>query len=491
MKFIKFSLGVLLSISMIACGDDDNNQTTPTIEFRATSQTPNFVTVGSDFAGSVSIFPILTSEDRLSTTPNFIYGSMADGAGLLGNDDGTFTLINNIEADFSVARITFDESFTPVGGEYILNATATGKTAQCSGTLITPEEHGFGPLYLSGGEWGIPGNYSPGVYSIDPFRPASDASIPVKLSAMGEWVVENAVPLGKDAYTSKTVVLIGDDDSGNSKGEGQLAMYVGDRGDLNGGKLYGLKVVDANSDAIINEVDMIEGTEYSAEWVELLETELSALQTESETKNVMGFQRVEDIDWRRGSAANQREVYFAATGRDRDALNGVTSISGRVYKLVMNDSDPIAGAKITCVLDGDVNGGIANEMHSPDNILATENFVYIQEDPNGVANSTNIPNAGAKNHFPRVYQYNIATGALRTVFEADQTAAAAAGYGNTTSTWEFTGMIDISDIVNVEGTFLLITQNHGWEDNFTDPNANPDNDITEGSMLFVVTGLDR
>ena len=55
-------------------------------------------------------------------------------------------------------------------------------------------------------------------------------------------------------------------------------------------------------------------------------------------------------------------------------------------------------------------------------------------------------------------------------------------------------MIDISDTVGIDDTFLLITQNHGWDNvAFTDPNVlDP---VTapnqEGSVLHIVQGLDR
>jgi hypothetical protein len=298
---------------------------------------------------------------------------MADGAGLLMNDDSTFTLINNIEADYSVARITFDKTFKPVKGEYILNAIASANTAQCSGTLITPEEHGFGPSYLSGGEWG---GDSKGVFMTDPFRSANEASSPKLLAAMGQWSTENAVPIGKDAYSDKTVVFIGDDHSDNDVPSGQLGLYVGNRGDLEGGKLYTLKVSDSN---IQFEMDMEEGVEYDAEFIEMNETGIDLLDAEAKTKGAMGFSRVEDIDWRRGSAANQREVYFAVTGRKKDGLVGKGTLYGRIYKVVLNPDDPTTGAKITCVLDGDKLDGIAKGFHSPDNILVTENYAYLQE----------------------------------------------------------------------------------------------------------------
>ena len=176
------------------------------------------------------------------------------------------------------------------------------------------------------------------------------------------------------------------------------------------------------------------------------------------------------------------------TGREQDALRGRGTFAGRIYKVELNDNDPTAPAKITCVLDGDKVGGIASGFHSPDNVLVTENYIYIQEDPNGISGKTG---------FAKLYQYNIETGVLRTVLECDQDAAEAAGYGTTGSTWELTGMIDVSDITGQDDTFLLITQNHGWEpadgSAFTDPDAvaQVDLSIKEGSMLYLVKGLER
>ncbi len=479
MKNFKTYLAAL-SISLVACNQDDSNSSSNDqgVKLQSHSETPVFLTKKSGFE-NLDIYALLSSEDQLVDSPNFVYGSMADGAGLLKNSDGTFTLINNIEADYSIARITLDKTFKPVKGEYILNAAATANTAMCSGSLITPEEHGFGPLYFSGGEWG---GSSKGVFAVDPYKNADDAELATMLPALGQWDTENAVPLGKDAYSDKTVVIIGDDKSDNTTPKGQLAMYVGNRGDLAGGNLYGLKVTAAG---INFEMDMAEGTSYNVEFVEYTERTYNELETESAALGIMGFSRVEDIDYRKGSASNNREFYFAVTGRKSSGLVGKGSTYGRIYKVVLNANNPLLGT-ITCVLDGDNLTGVAKQFHSPDNVCVTENYVYIQEDPNG------YPDTADKMHNAQLYQYNIQTGALKVVLECDQTSAQAAGYGTTSSTWELTGMIDISDRVGVEGTFLLITQNHGWENaNFTDVNANPNSSSNEGSVMYIVKGLER
>jgi len=464
----------------ISDGGAEEEQETEGVVFKNHSEIPAYFKLDPAFS-NVEIYSLLSSGDVLPDSPDFVYGSMADGAGLLKEADGTFTLINNIEADYSVARITFDETFKPIKGEHILNAEATAYTAQCSGSLITPEEHGFGPTYLSGGEWG---GSSKGVFATDPYKSASNASVATLLPALGGWSTENAVAIGKDAYPGKTVIFIGDDHSDNEVPSGQLGMYVADQGDLNNGKLYTLKVSDST---ITYEMDMAEGETYAAEFIEMEERDIDLLDAEAKEKGAMGFSRLEDIDWRRGIAANQRELYLAVTGRQRDALVGKGTIYGRVYKVVLDENDPTK-ATISCVLDGDNLEGAAKSFHSPDNIVVTEKYAYIQEDPNG------YPDTADKAHYAQVYQYNLNTGELKTVLECDQETAAANGIGNVDRTWEITGMIDVSETLGVEDSFIMITQNHGWEpadgSSFTDPLANAQaGSRAEGSQMFIVKGL--
>ncbi|MGA9637401.1 alkaline phosphatase PhoX [Flavobacterium sp.] len=472
------SLTVAVFVSCDKNDDGNDAKETSSIDLKNHSVTPAYLSKKAGFE-KLEIFSMLSSDDKLSESPDFVYGSMADGMGLIKLNDGTFSLINNIEADYSIARITFDKTFKPVKGEYILNSDATARTAQCSGSLITVEEHGFGPLYLSGGEWG---GASKGVFATDPFKKADNAQLASLLPALGQWSTENAVVLAKDAYASKTVVLIGDDTSDSTTPSGQLAMYVGNRGNLSSGKLYGLKVTTAG---INFEMDMKEGTTYQAEFVEYSERTLDALETESRAKGIMGFSRVEDIDYRKGSAAANREIYFAVTGRKSTALTGKGTFYGRIYKVVLDANDPTKGT-ISCVLDGDNLTGIAKSFHSPDNVMVTKDYVYIMEDPNG------YPDTPDKTHFAYLYQYNINTKTLKVVLECNQTAAETAGVGKASNLWELTGMIDVSETIGVEGSFLVITQNHGWEKPaFTDKKANPVTDSNEGSQLYLLKGLER
>ena len=486
-----------------ADGADGQDFTVPELEPLTASVVPNTVFDVKD--PSVNVEMILTSQDILPSDSTFVYGSYTDGCALFDNGDDTYSFIVNLERDYSIARIKMNKDLQPLEGDYIVNSTATAFTAMCSGSGITQEEHGFGPLYLSGGEWIGAGAGAQGVYVVDPYKSKDLASIATRSAAMGEWATENAVVIGKNAYPSNTVAIIGDDDSNNTYPESHLGMYVGKRGDLFAGDLFTLRGKNAVETAPglggqLFEMGMAEGTAYDVEWVEMEERSLAELNQEGIDSLSIGFQRIEDIDWRKGSADNERTLFFCVTGRyrsDNPALADRGTTFGRIYMLELNDADPTGDAKLTCILDGDKVGGIADGFHSPDNIVVTENYVYIQEDPNGYFDQNSAIKGWAK-----LYKYNIATGELSTVLECDEDNNPQYGGGGK---WEITGMIDVTDIIDAdEPTFLCGVQVHGWEQDkiesavradgqpFFDPTAIAEglSDL-EGSFLFKITGLPR
>ncbi|WP_405415042.1 alkaline phosphatase PhoX [Maribacter sp. Asnod1-A12] len=471
------------------------------------SVTPNelFELKGA-FTGSAELNMIMSSADILESDSTFVYGSYMDGAALFPAEDGNYALINNLEADYSIARIMLNSDLQPLQGDYIVNSTATAFTAMCSGSAITVDEHGFGPLYLSGGEWG--GN-AKGVFKVNPFRATEDRVEVERLPALGEWSTENAVVIGKDAYTTQTVVFMGDDHSDNTYPQAHFGMYVGQRGDLYGGELYVLRGKNPVESAPgeggqLFEMGMSEDIAYDVEWVEVTERTIDELNQEAIDLGAIGFQRIEDIDWRRGTAEAQREIYFNATGRireDNPDLNLRGTGFGRVYKLELNETDPTADAVLTVVVDGDLEGGKGDGMHSPDNILVTENYAYIQEDPNGYAD-LNADISG----FAKLWQLDLNTGDFVEVMECNQTFASSVGIGNTDSIWEITGLFDVTDIIGAsEPTFIGGAQVHGWNFSttpdtavradglkFVDPTAiNEGSAALEGSVIFKLTGLPR
>lgn len=472
--------GVLSLGSIAACGDDGAG---PDLVSKAQlvnrSNTPVLV---KSLPAGVTATSLFSSDDTLPQSPAYVFGGSADGSGLLKNADGTYTLLVNNEDNFAVSRVTLDETLRPLKGEYVLNSSA-GRWRLCSATMATPEEHGFGPLFLTTGESGIDSQ----THGVNPLGSPNTSQI---LTAFGKWSAENAVPLTKLAYPGKTVVILGDDDSGTNGG--QLVMYVSNTvGDLNNGKVYVLARTNNN----IRERDMVVGQSYPVEFRQVENAATAATGAEIEavglTKSMMQFGRVEDLDYRKGSASNNREVFFNVTGQPTTGVNADYSRTkyGRVYKLTLDPADPLKGS-LSVVLDGDDRTGPAREFQNVDNIFVGENFFYTGEDPNGYGDET---------HDARVYQYNLNTQELKIVMEVDhrRTAADAAKYNGATISkfgdWEFGAIIDISKTIGINNTFLVSLQPHTWHSTRFRGVDGGALRLAEdqGSQMIIVKGLPR
>lgn len=455
-----------------ACNEETVD--TPKVELKNHSVTPALV---KGLPSGVEAYTIISSDDKLSQSPAYIFGGSADGSGLLKNSDGTFTFLVNNEDNYSLSRITFDNTFKPVKGEYLLTSDG-GKYRLCSATMATPDEHGFGPTFLTCGET----SEESSIHAVDPYGAMNSSQI---LSSFGHWSAENAVPLPKNAYSGKTVIMIGDDDSG--PGGGQLVMYISNAvGDLSGGSVYVL----ARNDGNVRERDMTVGNTYPVTFKKIDNiTSLSGKQINETTVpalSAMKFGRVEDIDYRKGG--NGREVYFNVTGLKYTDANADSSRTkyGRVYHLTLDASDATKGT-LEVMLDGDDRTGIAGKFQNPDNICVTTNYAYISEDANGYGDET---------HDAYIYQYNFATKALSVVVELDHKRGDTK-YNPTgdskLGSWEYGAMIDVSSQLGIDNTFMLSIQPHTWND---PAYKNPDGgtkrpDEAQASQILLIKGLPR
>jgi len=468
------------------------------VVFQNHSVTPPLITLNSAGFPGVQAYGLIGSRDTLLQSPGYRFGGSADGCGILKNSDGTYTLLVNHEDNFSVSRIKLDNTFKPVKGEYILNSNA-GMWRLCSATMATPEEHGFGPYFITCGETSAESM----THYLNPYgAPVLDSmsSAVTTLAGFGKWNAENAVPLPKTAYPGKTVVIIGDDDSGPNGG--QVVMYVADNvGNLINGKLYVLRRTDLNQ----KEKDIPMGSTVPVEFVEIpAYTGMTGAQLNTyadATLKSIKFQRVEDIDYRKGSPAAGREIYFNATGlANADTVD--RTCWGRTYRLKLDAANPLAGT-LELIVNGD-DKSPANpfrELYQPDNIVVTEDYVYIQEDPNGYTFAEALPHV----HDARIYQYDIATKAFVRLLEVNhhRGAADSATYNRNSAgtayalsgpgSWEFGAMVDVSKQTGINDAFTLCLQPHTWrfpeyagvDGGTLRPAEN------QGSMLVTLTGVPR
>jgi hypothetical protein len=486
-KFYSYlSVAALIALSVSCNNGDDGPTFNDKIVFENKSVNPALVYAMSGFESKLNIYTLVSSDDQLAQSPNFVYGAQPDGAGLMKDPNGSgYIMINNHEIQWSVSRVYLDETLKPVKGEYIVDYEG-GQGRLCSATLATPEIHGFGPLFLTAGET----SEESLVQAIDPLAPADKKNKTRVKPALGRANMENAVPLPKDTYPGKTVIMIGEDQSftASHQSAGQLIMYISTVGDLDNGKLYALKrtnddVVETNITTQEVDVQFVEipnaknlkGSEINARNIEL---------------KAIRFSRVEDVDYRKGSAANAREIYFTATGQATGGTTPVTGYTmwGRVYHLTLDATDPLKG-KLALAVEGDTQAG--NGIINPDNLCVTENFVYIQEDGDSF-----YP---AAKHDSYIWQYNMATKENKPWLNMnhkrnDATFNAKYNPANVTTvgSWEFGAMYDISDIIGVEQTFLVNIHPHTWTDNkFLNVDGSGLSTNKEGGQTVIIRGVEK
>lgn len=482
-KLGAITLSAITAATIITACQKDNKggHQQGTVTLKDYSVTPSLVKSLAGFEG-LQIYPLISSDDKLEGSPDFVYGAQPDGAGILKdpNSDG-YVMINNHEILFSVSRVYLDKNLKPLKGEYIVDAKGGGMRL-CSATMVTPQEHGFGPLFLTAGESGSESM----IHQIDPFGSVNLKTTNRTIPALGKCIAENAVPLPKTAYPGKTAIFIGEDDS-----NGQINLYVSNTvGDLTNGKLYMMRRTNLNS----VETDMTVNTAYDVEFVEYDNVSTSTgaqLAAQTVTKGALQLARVEDLDYGKGSTEANRTLYFVSTGVSQaDKITPVDgkTMWGRVYKLEL-DANNILKGKLTPLMDGEVDPG--NHIVNPDNICVTKNYLYIQEDGDSYYKNNK--------HDGRIWQYNIATKAMKPMLEmnhrrTDATFNAKYNPNNSTnlSSWEYGAMYDISDLIGKPNTFVVNIHPHTWtDDKFANADGSGITTNKEGGQTIIVTGIDK
>ncbi|WP_394748688.1 hypothetical protein [Spongiimicrobium salis] len=480
-------------------GDGDGEPTEEGTIFENKSSLEPLVAIQSQF-NFVEAYSLISSTDVLDN--GFRLVGAQDGAGFLRDGDGYMYVVNG-EDNYAVSRIRFDKNLNPLSGDYLLNSGVADFARQCSGTMWEAAIHGGSQdIFLSASE-----SFNFDVKAIDPRVETPTPTADFGLDALGEFSWENAVPLPRNAYPGQTVILGGDDDSSGSMG--QITLYYSENGDadFNGGEIYVLKVKEISDGAgnvipvpsettVYDESNLDRGATYEFEFVKI---ENGSDLTKSEMEdacvavNATAFMRVEDVDYQKGSADNNRNVFVAVTGRGPG--RGTFNDWGTAYKLELDEDSPLTG-RLTQIISGNTDSnnqdGNLAELQSPDNITVTENFIYLQEDPNSFD----------RGHAAYIYQSDLNGNNIKVVLEMvvrqdlDPT-------GSTGLSGEYGALEDISDKIGVPNTFLLNLQPHYWEsDDFKnldghDMTTRPDaiargaREDDQGGQIVLLRGLPR
>lgn len=202
----------------------------------------------------------------------------------------------------------------------------------------------------------------------------------------------------------------------------------------------------------------------------------------SRQHHVFNFVRLEDMAYdKRPGMSNV--VYLVDSGRGTGSTPPAplpqgpgVSTNGRVWKLVLNLTDPTLVDSLSILIEGD-DRTVRDpaRIHQPDNIESTPNGLYITEDP---GSQQNFPfgaiDPGSSNFNPdatnaRIWQYKFSAPLatrLNPVAVIDQTADERLGTDvdiptspGTHGFWEASGIIDVSSVFG-PGAFLVTIQSH-------------------------------
>ena len=398
---------------------------------------------------------------------NYRMCGLPDGVGAFDNGNGTFTMLINHEMGgaVGVARlhgskgafvskwVISKSDLTVLKGSdliktvYIWNGTSYVKydatnpdplsvlNRFCSADLPAPSAFynpttGLGTkerIFMNGEESGNEGRGFAHIVS------GVNEGVSYELPYLGKFSWENSVA---SPFASNKTIVVGLDDAT----PGQVYIYVGsktnsgneiEKAGLTGGKLFGIAVT-----GLLTETSgsvPAAGTTFTMKDLGQVHTiSGTTLNTNSNNAGVTNFLRPEDGLW---DPMNPNDFYFVTT-------NSFTSPS-RMWRLRFTDiNNPELGGTITAVLDG------TEGPKMMDNI-GIDNFghIMIQED------------VGNNVHNGKIWQYTIATDAVKLVAEHDQTRFINGSSNFLSQDEESSGMIDAQHILG-PGMFLLVDQAH-------------------------------
>jgi hypothetical protein len=185
----------------------------------------------------------------------------------------------------------------------------------------------------------------------------------------------------------------------------------------------------------------------------------------SDLNNVFQFVRIEDIAYDKRPGM-QNVAYVVDSGRGTVGVSQAgRSTNGRIWKMVLDPSDPTVVTSLTVFVEGDDNPvKTLNEVHQPDNIETTLTGLLLTEDPGSSQQFTAAQQMSDPNATTGRLWYVPFSGTAQVVAKIDQSADGgptdvdgrpAGNWG----AWETTGIVDASAAFG-PGAFLINVQAH-------------------------------
>ena len=422
---------------------------------------------------------IMTVGDSIGS---YKMAGLLDGLGAYDNGNGTFTVLANHEMGNTlgitrthgskgafVSKWVINKSDLSVvsGGDLISKVklwrrstnsyfdSTTSFNRFCAGDLPSSKAFynastGFGTqekIFMNGEEAGAEGR------AFGHIATGANAGTTYELPYLGKFSWENAIA---SPFVSNKTIVAGTDDAT----PGQVYMYIGaktntgneiEKAGLTGGKLYGVKVTGLTLE--VSGSVPAAGTAFTlADLGQVQNSTGAALETASDAAGVTEFLRPEDGAW---DPKNPADFYFVTT-------NSFTAPS-RLWRLrFTNPASPESGGTITAVLDGTEGPKMMDNM-----VIDNYGHIMIQEDP------------GNQSYLAKIWQYTIATDAVKLIATHDADRFVLGGSGYLTQDEESSGIIDMETILGA-GNFIYVDQAH-----YSIPGA-----LVEGGQLLTLFNPD-
>jgi hypothetical protein len=424
------------------------------------------LTIDPALPSGAYVKPLISSGDQLG---GFLFEGIPDGIGIRpGAASHTIDVYVNHEQstvpfsgardfeDSSVSKLTLETKAGARQGS-VLDASVAlpadaGFLRFCSANMAGPAQGLDGYVFFTGEETNdVVGGVQRGFAVVLD----TDTGVYTAVPGLGRLNHENTVviPGGWDGLSMLTT------DDTFSAPSSQLYMYRADDQSAlfaDEGSLYAFRVtgvdgvpVDATDaqNGANDYLDLAVGSSFQGEFIpvprDVAIGDQNGLEAWSNANNVFQSIRLEDLAYDKN---DPRTVYIADTGATRVIPNPATgqmlrgpsgtvgfADNGRIFKMVLNASDPTVVDSLTIFADGDLPGtDVYVPFTSPDNVDTSGKSLMVQEDT-----------ADAQ-----VFQYRFANGSWRVVATVADTAS------------ESSGIVDASAWFG-GGTWLLDVQAHG------------------------------
>ncbi|MEP6554487.1 MAG: Ig-like domain-containing protein, partial [Ferruginibacter sp.] len=435
-------------------------------------------------ANGVQFTAILSANDSIGGYPMV---GVPDGLGAYDNNNGTFTLLMNQELGNTLGAVRAHGSKGSFVSKWIINksdlkvlsgsdlmrnvnlwdpATATYTTFNAAnpsaraafGRFCSADLPATAAFYNAASGLGTQERiFMNGEESNDESRAMAhiatgpNTGTSWELPALGKGAWENSV--ASPASGDKTVVGLMNDGT-----DGQVYFYIGtktntgtevDKAGLTNGTPWGV-LVSGFAKERVNSTTLnplpAPGTRFSlVDLGDVKNITGAAFNTNSNTAGITSFSRPEDGAW---DPSHPNDFYFNTTDQFDQTNEGVGTQVGRsrVWRLRFDDiNNPALGGTAEAVLDG------TEGINMLDNMAIDKNgHMILNED------------VGNQAHNGKVWQYDIATDALKLIAKHDP---ARFGDINILPTAPFnkdeetSGTIDVQDILGA-GKFLIVDQAH-------------------------------